>query len=199
MNLNLGTTQKIISSARDKGLLRNQLAYVLATAYWESAHTMQPVKEAFWLSEDWRKKNLRYYPWYGRGLVQITWEDNYKKYGIKNPDDALKPDVAIHVLLDGMINGKFTGKKLSDFITLSKSNFVAARAIVNGKDKATEIAELARKYDSDLLASGYGVSDGSSTIPSIPTSPEEKPVKEPIEQKNVWLRILSILLKLLGR
>ncbi len=31
------------------------------------------------------QKKLRYYPWYGRGLIQLTWEDNYQK-----ASDALK-------------------------------------------------------------------------------------------------------------
>ena len=35
-------------------------AYALATASHETAHTMQPVREAFWLSENWRRANLRY-------------------------------------------------------------------------------------------------------------------------------------------
>jgi predicted chitinase len=31
------------------------------------------------------QKKLRYYPWYGRGLIQLTWQDNYQK-----ASDALK-------------------------------------------------------------------------------------------------------------
>ena len=52
-------TQLLIAESKAQGLLRNQLAYLLATAFWETARTMQPVVEAFWLSEAWRKKNLR--------------------------------------------------------------------------------------------------------------------------------------------
>ncbi|MEO0080462.1 MAG: glycoside hydrolase family 19 protein, partial [candidate division WOR-3 bacterium] len=70
-----------------------QIAYVVATAEWETGKTFKPVKEAFWLSEEWRKKNLRYYPYYGRGYVQLTWESNYRKYSkilgidlVGNPD-----------------------------------------------------------------------------------------------------------------
>ena len=40
MDLKLGHTQLIIDTAKEYGLLRNQLAYVLATAYWETARTM---------------------------------------------------------------------------------------------------------------------------------------------------------------
>ena len=42
------------------------LAYMLATTFHETARTMLPVREAYWLSEDWRKQHLRYWPWYGR-------------------------------------------------------------------------------------------------------------------------------------
>ena len=53
-------------------------AYGLATAWWETNKTMQPVREAYWLSEAWRKPNLRYYPHYGRGYVQLTWKGDDK-------------------------------------------------------------------------------------------------------------------------
>lgn len=162
MDLNLGDTRLIIKKARQRGVLRNQLAYILATAYWETARTMKPVKEAYWLSEDWRKKNLRYYPWYGRGYVQLTWEENYKKaakvLGVPVGDGsfALKPGFAADILVVGSMEGWFTGKKIPDYITLSKSDFQNARRVINGTDKASEIASLAREYDADLKREGYG-------------------------------------------
>lgn len=156
-NLNLGYTQDLIKACQDKGLLRNQAAYVLATAYHETAHTMKPVREAYWLSENWRKANLRYYPWYGRGFVQITWEANYKKasdeIGVdltKNLDLALDATIASKIAVLGMVEGWFTKKKLSDYITLQDSDFAGARHIINGSDKADLIAEYARDYDNDL-------------------------------------------------
>lgn len=166
INLTTGYTQKLIDHATTHGLLRNQLAYVLATTYHETAFTMKPVKEAYWVknAEEWRKKNLRYYPWYGRGFVQLTWEDNYKRAGQElnvdlttDPDRAMDPDIASDIAIIGMIEGWFTGKKLSDYITLQKSDFVNARRIINGTDKADQIASYARTYDSLLLKQGYGV------------------------------------------
>src|SRR5690554_6137901 len=103
INLTFGDTRLIIDKGKKYNLLRNQLAYLLATAMRETGHTMKPVKEAYWLSEAWRKKNLRYYPWYGRGYVQLTWEENYKKaqkilgLGTKltdNPDSVMDPDIS---------------------------------------------------------------------------------------------------------
>ena len=48
-------------------------------------HTFEPVEEACYLgekAEDYRNK-LRYYPWHGKGLVRLTWEENYVKAGRK--------------------------------------------------------------------------------------------------------------------
>lgn len=156
--------QLIIDTCKKYGLLRNEAAYVLATVEWETARTFEPVREAYWLSEDWRKKNLRYYPWYGRGFVQLTWEENYKRAGDKlgrdfttDPDTVMEPNISAEILVLGMKEGWFTGKKLSDYITLRASDFYNARRIVNGLDKAKEIEELAKKYDKELREAGYGV------------------------------------------
>ncbi len=55
VNMKLEDTPLILAEGKRCGLLRNQATYVLARAWWESARTMKPVREAFWLSEDWRK------------------------------------------------------------------------------------------------------------------------------------------------
>jgi hypothetical protein len=173
-DLHLGDSQLILKECKLAGLLRNQAAYVLATAWWETAHTVEPVKEAYWVknAEAWRKKNLRYYPWYGRGYVQLTWERNYifagKQLGLDlttNPEAVMKPDVSAQILVTGSLEGWFTGKKLGDYITLSKSDFKGARRIINGTDKAAAIATIARAYDAALKADGYGIA------PPVPPAP----------------------------
>ena len=120
MDLSLGHTRTILDECERQRLLRNQAAYVLATAFWETARSMRPVVEAFWKSEDWRRRNLRYYPWHGRGFVQLTWEKNYQRaareLGIpfdQNPSLALDPLNAARVLVIGMREGWFTGKRLA--------------------------------------------------------------------------------------
>ena len=131
-----------------------QIAYVLATVEWETNHTWQPVREAYWLSEAWRKKHLRYYPYYGRGFCQITWKENYEKFGkllgidlVVHPDLALFPKYAAFILVHGMKHGTFTGKALNDYVS-SEGNFdfVTARHIINGSDKAHTIASIAKEY-----------------------------------------------------
>lgn len=173
MNLDLGDTRAIIAAASVRGVLRNQLAYILATAYHETAHTMKPVRETLATSDKqaiarldsafakgqlkWVKTPYWRDGWFGRGYVQVTHKANYDKFGI-GKNEALQADTATRVLLDGMMNGMFTGKRLSDYVTLSKSDFVNARRAVNGTDRAKDIAGYAREYDADLKAIGYGES-----------------------------------------
>lgn len=165
MNMNLGFTQLIVEECRKFGCLRNQAAYILATAYHETAHTMRPVVEAYWVenAEAWRKKNLRYYPYHGRGFVQLTWKANYIKAGkelgvdfVAYPDQLLEPNNSAKILVKGSMEGWFTGKGIPDYITLQKSDFKGARRVINGTDKAAQIANLAKRYDEILKAQGYG-------------------------------------------
>jgi hypothetical protein len=177
-DLHLGDSQLILKECKLAGLLRNQAAYVMATAWWETAHTIEPVKEAYWVknAEAWRKKNLRYYPWYGRGYVQLTWERNYihagKQLGLDlttNPEAVMRPDVSAKILVTGSLDGWFTGKKLGDYITLSKSDFRGARRIINGTDKAAAIATIARAYDRALEVDGYGTAPPATEIEPQPS------------------------------
>lgn len=83
----------------------------------------------------------------GRGLVQITGKDNYAKYGIADdPDMATEPRKAAEILFDGMINGRFTGKKLADYFSAASSDWIGARRIINGADRASDIAGFAKKF-----------------------------------------------------
>ena len=140
----------IVQGIVDEG----QIAYVLATVEWETNHTWKPVTEAYWLSEAWRKKHLRYYPYHGRGFVQLTWRSNYEKFGkllgidlVIHPNLALYPKYSTYILVYGMKHGTFTGKKLDDYMS-SEGNFdfIGARHIINGSDKADVIASIAKEY-----------------------------------------------------
>lgn len=192
MDLTLGYTNVIIIKGRKAGLSLQAMAYVLATAYHETAHTMKPVVEAFWLSEAWRKKNLRYYPWHGRGFVQLTWEKNYiragKELGIDlttDPNVVLQPGISAEILVHGMQKGWFTGKDLDDYIDDVDENddedlkeYKASRKIVNGVDKALEIGKLALQYEKLLKAAGYGLVDTEKPSQPIPDNPGVIPKEE---------------------
>jgi putative chitinase len=79
--------------------------------------------------------------------VQITGRDNYAKYGIADdPDTALNPAKAVEILFDGMINGRFTSKKLADYFSATVIDWTGARKIINGTDRAADIASYAKKF-----------------------------------------------------
>jgi hypothetical protein len=148
---------RIVGVAEDNGLDYNQTAYVLATAWHETNATMLPVIEAYWLSEGWRKRNLRYYPYYGRGYVQLTWEGNYKKAGdilgfdfVNNPKLVQNPQYAAIILVIGSRDAWFTEYRLSDFINRRKKDYVGARKIINGTDDDDLIANYATIFEKAL-------------------------------------------------
>lgn len=160
IDLHRGDTALIQAACATHGATLQQTAYILATACWETAHTLQPVREGFYLGDraDAFRRNLRYFPWYGRGQVQLTWEANYRRAGpqvgadlIADPDRALDPAIAAEVLVQGCLEGWFTGKKLADFVGPADCDYLHARRVINGMDCAERIAELADEYE-DALA-----------------------------------------------
>lgn len=135
------------------------LAYMLATTKWETAHTMQPIKE---LGPKSYLEKKRYWPWIGRGFVQLTWKQNYAKMRdpvleltgldiLENPDYAMDFKAAAFIMFEGMLKGTFTGKKLGDYFNDQVTDWYNARRIINGLDKATEIASIAKQFYTDLV------------------------------------------------
>jgi hypothetical protein len=157
-----------------------ELAYVLATIRWETAHTFLPIAEKRASRANsprlWEIQN-RYWPsgFYGRGYVQITWKENYLKAGARlagqsfminrsnvvvsgntfadHPDYVMDPNVAYAICASGMRQGWITGKKLPDFIVEGKPpDYVNARRIINGTDRASDIAAMAGQFELLLRA-----------------------------------------------
>jgi len=153
---------------------RRQIAYCLGTFKWETAHTMRPIDEIGSAA----RFNKMYGPqtkvgkilgntqdgdgalFHGRGYVQLTGRRNYSKAKkltgvdlLTNPDAAKEPALAYQIAVQGMIDGWFTGKKLSDFIKEGVADFENARTIINGHDKAAMIADIARRFSEVLLES----------------------------------------------
>lgn len=145
---------------------REQLSYILATAYHETGFTMAPVREAFGTDDADTKQRLQaafdagklahvktpYWDdgWYGRGLVQLTHESNYggrlrsavlDNFGLDilaDPDLLITDfEVSAFVLIEGMMKGDFTGKSLTDFVNSGKTDWVNARRVVNPGDQPT--------------------------------------------------------------
>lgn len=133
-------------------------SYIMATVKHETNNTYFPVVEYYYASSEKRRinylKEKSYFPYYGRGLVQITWDFNYKKYRdilnnnmLAEPDEALDPPTALFILIHGMITGGFTGRRLTDFINKHECDYLHARKVVNGMDKADLIARYAKEWE----------------------------------------------------
>lgn len=164
---------------QNKGTDMRQLAYILATVYHEAGKGMDPVREGFsatnqqaiqYVTGLFRRGAIsRNYAlpdtttgqsYYGRGFVQITWKGNYSTFEkllhlplVANPDLALKPDVSAAIAIRGMMSGLFTGKKLSDYFNANTSDWLNARRIINGTDRAELIAGYAQKFHNALILS----------------------------------------------
>ncbi|MCK5934508.1 MAG: hypothetical protein KAG89_20335 [Fulvimarina manganoxydans] len=180
---NVDGFERYLNEAWRRNTALDRLAYILATVFWETGRTMQPVREAFHLGSraDAYRKRLRYYPWYGRGDIQLTWEGNYRKAGdaigvdlIANPDAALDPENAVKIAFEGMEQGWFTGKELEDYLDGVDEDdqedlreFASARRVVNGTDKQIDIGKLALTFEAALRAAGYGAGDAPSPTPTI--------------------------------
>jgi len=158
-------------------------AYAMATAYHETVHTMLPIKEmggsAYYTrlydiggrNPDRARKmgntaagdGCRYC---GRGYVQLTWKSNYAKAGqalgadlVGQPDLAMKPDIAAAIMVRGMQEGWFTGKKLAHYLPSGSgtaAQFKDARRIINGTDKDSLIAAYAVEFQKALGAGKWG-------------------------------------------
>ena len=160
------------------------LAYILATAYHETARTMQPVRETRAITDAKAKERLTkawksgklprvksdYWSggWFGRGFVQLTHRENYVKAGkklgidlVSDPSKAMIPEVSALILVRGMQEGWFTGMKLAD-----AADFREARRVVNGTDCASQIAQYA-----DAFLSALDAMDDAPTITVIEPKP----------------------------
>ncbi|HEV7433464.1 MAG TPA: hypothetical protein VGO22_01110 [Pseudorhizobium sp.] len=165
------------------------LAYNLATAFHETAGTMQPIKE---------RGPVRYFDKYepgtklgkvlgntmkgdgyrfrGEGHVQNTGRRNAAfaskrlndVFGlgvdlVKDPAKRGDPFISAHSLFLGNKEGWWTGKDLLDFLDGEDEDdaedlreFINARRVVNGTDKATKIAHHAIEFEHALRSAGYG-------------------------------------------
>ena len=147
---------------------QRQQAYVLATIKHETAETYRPIKE---LGSPNYLKSKSYYPFIGRGYVQLTWEANYKRFGnllridlLTMPELAQRPEIAWKITELGMTKGLFTGKKLSDYFNNDETDFYHARRIINVMDRAEMIKEYAELF--------YKViSERSDAVPLNDTQP----------------------------
>jgi len=168
----------VLEACLEAGWCKSWTAYALATAWHETATTMKPIKEYggptyFTKMYDIKgsrpslaRANGNTSPgdgakYFGRGYVQLTWKDNYRKAEkllgiiglVANPDLALEPHNAAKIMISGMEEGWFTGvscKKAMPDEKASYEQFRYARRIINGTDKAQTIANYALDFQDAL-------------------------------------------------
>lgn len=147
----------------------------------------------------------------GRGYVQLTGRANYVKVGkalgldlLKEPQIVEEPGIAAKVLIWGMSTGAYTGKANRDYLAKSPPDYVNARRIINGTDKASLIATYAKEFQAALVTAGYGKAAPAPVPTPAPAKPA--PVSEPTRhdgkheapksERSWWGSVVN---KLLGR
>ena len=164
-----------------------QLAHVLGEVYHETGGGMMPIKETVFRSHKdqnptdaqviarldaaWAKKQL---PWvqapywrggfFGRGQIQLTHENNYRKFSplvgvdlVKNPGKALNLPFSAKIAVVGCERGMFTGKRLANFDMPTGYDHLNARRIVNRfvLKQAEAVADASEAFEAALVAGGY--------------------------------------------
>jgi hypothetical protein len=148
------------------------LAYLLGTAFHETDRKMQPIHEyggAAYFTARYDPPPDGKFPkiaaalgnnqrgdgalFHGRGFVQLTGRRNYADWAnrlsvnlLAVPDLALRIDIATAVLIEGAILGSFTGRPLSRYFGPGVEDWVNARRIINGMDRAQNIAGYGKQF-----------------------------------------------------
>jgi predicted chitinase len=155
--------ETVYASSKDRNPSDDTVIRRLDAAW--KAGKLGSVRTPYW------RKDVDGKSWFGRSLVQITHKANYAKLGlligvdlVKDPSKALELSTAVQILFVGMELGSFTGRSLSDYITDGRADYVGARRIINGTDKAEKIAGYALAFERALVAAGYK----SATKPALP-------------------------------
>jgi len=183
---------------------RSTLAYALATAYHETGRRMVPVREGFASTDAGARRAVnrlatkrgpnsavaKYakpqpphgHVYYGRGQVQLTWLDNYRRSSadagvdlVDDPDAMLDPLISARVLIRGLIDGRWNGHGHGVQHYLGQGDWINARRTVNVLDRAEQIAAYAHAFDAALREAGFN--GRWRRVASLPpaTSPRPQP------------------------
>jgi len=146
------------------------VAYGLATSFHETGRKMQPVPEiGHGRGKPYGKPGKHGGQIaYGRGDVQLTWDFNYERADdelelrgalTSNYDRAMETEISASIMVLGMTEGWFTGRSFASYLPAkggaTLKQFVSARRIINGVDRAELIAGYAVTFQSALVAGGW--------------------------------------------
>lgn len=142
---------------------------MIGTVAIETANKFEPVREAFFLGEhgpaEAHRRGLPYFPYFGRGYIQLTHRSNYELYGpkiaqlwgaggfepefdlVNNPDNALNPDISAAVSALYFRDHGGTGQALISQAARN-GDWRQVRILVLGADSKWQIiADIARSAD----------------------------------------------------
>ena len=130
--------------------LASEYAYILSTIKHECAERYKPITE---MGGQAYLRSKKYYPFIGRGYVQLTWKANYQTFAnilgidlLNEPRLALEPENSWKILEIGMSQGLYTGKKLREYVNEDKTDYRNARKVINGTDRAALLAGYAENF-----------------------------------------------------
>lgn len=193
--------EAILDGLQERKVPIRHAAYILATAFHESDQFRAMVEYADGRAYEGRKSLGNTVAgdgpkFKGRGFVQITGRRNYRDWSrrlgvdlIKEPHLAASMPIATRILIEGMLEGTFTGKKLDDF-----ESYRDMRRVVNGTDRADKIAGHAVDFEDALRKANYG-------LPVAPKPVETKPAEpvKPAVRRSAWAVLFDLIFKLFNR
>ena len=190
--------EELLSSAASfQTVEAEHLAYILATAHWETDRFNAMEEYASGEAYEGRAdlgnveagdgKRFK-----GRGFPMLTGRKNYKWASgvagvdlLADPERASDPRISAPVILAGMLTGSFTGVGLGRYMNSSKVDFVNARRVVNGLDRAETIADLAHRYlaaiKAGMTVEGQQLSQGELSARPMPQT--DSPARVPARRK----------------
>jgi hypothetical protein len=65
---------------------------------------------------------------------------------VNNPERASEPQIALFIVVHGIANGIFTGRRLGQYINVNRTDFVNAARMVQGSGVTHHIANLAQQW-----------------------------------------------------
>ena len=187
------------------------LAYLLGTAFHETAKTFGPVRETLAKTDEQAYQRLRRhfgtvkayfrkhpktgFSYFGRGLVQLTWANNYIAMGkllgvglifFLGPGKVMTLKWAVPIIFEGMIRGAYVpGHCLPRYFHDGSAQWTSARYIVNGTDKRKLIAGYGQTFLAALEKARVTPGTKSTVQPEELAEPETPVAETPVVETPV--------------